>query len=148
MKLEVEITGVAELKKNIAKLGDEFTKYLEAAVMAGALPVQNAAKEKAPYKTGTLRRSIHMETKSKSPERVEVAVGTDVVYAAIQEFGGTITPKRAKMLRFVIGGQEIFAKRVQIPPHPYLRPALDEKKNAAIDEMGAALKQILERVDY
>ncbi len=59
--------------------------------------------------------------------------GTRVPYAAIHEFGGTlpamtITPKRAKALRFEIDGRVVFAKKAEIPartmpPRPFLKPA-------------------------
>jgi hypothetical protein len=57
-----------------------------------------------------------------------------VPYAAIQEYGGTVSipeivPGRAKALAFEIKGREIFAQRVRahsvtIPAHAYLRDAL------------------------
>ncbi len=49
----------------------------------------------------------------------------DVRYALIHELGGRIVPKNAKALSFVIGGERVFAKSVNIPPRPYLRPAAD-----------------------
>lgn len=52
-------------------------------------------------------------------------VGSNLVYAAIHEYGGTILPKKGKYLVFNIDGQTIFAKKVVIPKRPYLAPALD-----------------------
>lgn len=49
-----------------------------------------------------------------------VSVGSDRKYAAIHQLGGTIRPKQKKVLVFQIGGRTIFAKRVRIPPRPYL----------------------------
>jgi len=59
-----------------------------------------------------------------------------VPYGAIQEFGGTtrahlIAAKQAKALAFSLGGQLVFAKRVnhpgsRIPAHSFLRSALAE----------------------
>lgn len=113
------------------------------ALLAGALPIQNAAKQKAPKLTGTLSRSIHSEESSEGGGLASVMVGTDVVYAAIHEFGGVIVPKQAKLLHFVINGEDIFAKSVQIPARPYLRPALAEQKAAAIEATSAALRDLL-----
>ncbi len=106
---------------------------LENALTAGALEIENAAKDKAPYLTGTLRRSLHTETDEKSGSRVSVLVGTDLEYAAMQEFGGVVVPKNAPMLAFEVEGQVVFAKKVTIPAHPYLRPAFDEQRGAAVD---------------
>jgi phage gpG-like protein len=39
----------------------------------------------------------------------------------VQQEGAVITPKRAKALRFSVGGgKSIFSKRVVIPARPYL----------------------------
>jgi len=112
---------------------------LENALTAGALEIENAAKEKAPYLTGTLRRSLHTETDEKSDRRVSVLVGTDLEYAAMQEFGGVVTPKTAKMLAVEVEGKMVFAKSVTIPAHPYLRPAFDEQRGAAVDVFRQAI---------
>ncbi len=48
-----------------------------------------------------------------------VTVGTDRVYAAIHQLGGTIKPKHGKALRFSLGGAEVFAKSVSIPARPF-----------------------------
>lgn len=136
----VKLVGTDRLLRKLRDLGDGMAEALEAATQTGALVVQNAAKEKAPYRTGTLRRSIHMETTKRTRDEVEVAVGTDLEYAAIHEFGGTITPKTAKKLHFFVDGEEVFADEVQIPARPYLRPALDENKDKVVEEIGAALK--------
>jgi len=53
-------------------------------------------------------------------------VGTNLVYAAIHEFGGTIKPKNGQYLKFEINGKTIFAKQVTIPARPYLKPALND----------------------
>jgi HK97 gp10 family phage protein len=147
MKLTVKITGGEELARKLAALSDAVAgDKLASAAMAGALPIQNRAKELAPYKTGTLRRSIHSEIEQSTRNRAEVAIGTDVEYAAIQEFGGTIRPKRAKTLSWIgEDGQRVFAKSVTVPAHPYLRPALDEEKDTAVREIGESLRILLEK---
>jgi len=53
-------------------------------------------------------------------QTVESAIGDNVVYAAIHEFGGTIparkiVPKNKQALRFQIGDRVIFAKSVNMP---------------------------------
>ncbi|HXP29714.1 MAG TPA: hypothetical protein VN832_01400 [Stellaceae bacterium] len=72
-------------------------------------------------------------------EGLMLSLGFDnatVPYGAIQEFGGTtrahlIAAKQAKALAFSLGGQLVFAKRVnhpgsRIPAHSFLRSALAE----------------------
>lgn len=49
-----------------------------------------------------------------------VVVGSNKVYAAIHQFGGTIRPKTARRLRFRMGGRLVAAMSVHIPARPYL----------------------------
>lgn len=46
--------------------------------------------------------------------------GTNVIYAAIHQFGGTIKPKKAKKLVFRGLKGMVFANQVNIPARPYL----------------------------
>jgi phage gpG-like protein len=87
--------------------------------------------------------------------KVAYRVGTNLIYAPIQEFGGTIKAKNAKFLAFQMTGTNIvgdeftgtvFAKQVTIPAHPYLRPAADDKGPAAARETGRVLSLQLERI--
>lgn len=145
--MDYTLKGQEELLKNLEKLGSKLHKALEAATAAGALLVVNDAKTNAPYKTGTLRRSIHIggftslvpdynpgdarNTQTfgdlgkgkKTDTAVELKIGTDLIYAAPQEFGTST-----------------------IPAHPYLRPAVDENKDKVPKEIGAALGDIVRKV--
>ena len=140
---------------------------------AGGVIIRNAAAEKAPKKTRTLARSIHIEVLESSRYRVWMAIGTDVVYAAIHEFGGVILPKHAKFLAIPIGDlvgsprlhdlrfakrgnlyvledaggnvQYVLKSQVVIPARPYMRPAWDENIDRAVREMGEVLKAQIER---
>ena len=51
--------------------------------------------EKAPYDTGNLRRDIGTRTYS---DYARVGTTKSTPYAKIQEYGGTIYPKRKKLL--------------------------------------------------
>ncbi len=124
MAIKLGLKGMEELKKKLGKVEVGLSDELETATRAGALIVQNSAKDRAPFLTGTLKRSIHMETTEKNDRRVIITVGTDVVYAAAQEFGTSRG----------------------VPAHPYLRPALDENQDAVKKEIMAALKDILRKV--
>ncbi len=141
------IVGMPEFKRRLAKLDSAAAgKALERAVRAGALPIRNEASRRAPKRTGTLRRSIHIETLNVQPRSARVAIGTDLEYAAIHEFGGVIKPKDpAGWLRFqTYDGGWHTVKLVHMPARPYLRPAFDTKKDEAAREMAAVLKQLLE----
>ena len=73
--------------------------------------------------TGRLRGSI---THNATARMVEV--GTNVIYAAIHQFGGDIVPKTAKALRFKVGGKWAMTKKVTIPARPFLGIDEDDEK--------------------
>jgi hypothetical protein len=62
---------------------------LEEAMFSSLLQVHSKAVPNAPYKTGTLRRSLSWAMdKGMSGGRIEGAVGSNLVYARIHELGG------------------------------------------------------------
>jgi HK97 gp10 family phage protein len=138
VRLGITVTGGAELVRKLERLSANTAgQMLEAAVVSGALLVANDAKRRAPYKTGNLRRSIHVgghATESlgegtdiggnkHDAHSAEVLVGTNVVYAAIQEYGG----------RGITG-------------RGYLRGAFDENKEAVTKEIKDALSDLLAKI--
>lgn len=138
----VTVKGAASLDRKLANLAKQADgETLKRALIAGGLLIQNRAKANAPYITGNLRRSIHIggaeelnpeganvseRTQTPVPEPevgkygVAVYVGTDVEYAAPVELG---TARR--------------------PPHPYLRPAFDTEKGAAMREVADSLQVLI-----
>ena len=57
--------------------------------------------------------------------------GSNLEYARIHQLGGVIRPRRARMLRFELGDKTIFARRVTIPPRPYIGWGTLERTAAA-----------------
>lgn len=85
-------------------------------------------------KTGTLRRSI----KSTS-NKAEGSLSSNVVYAAIHEFGGTIKAKSSGYLKFKIGGNWKTVKQVVMPKRAYLMPAFADN----MDEINEMITNII-----
>ena len=113
------VNGVEELNGTLKALAAKATgQHLALALRAGGLVIETPAKAKAPVLTGTLRRSIHTEVSS-SGGTAQARVGTNEQYAAHVEYGTS-------------------GQRAQ----PYLRPAYDEKKGAALGEIAAVLKEL------
>lgn len=127
-------------------------------ILSGRVVAQRA-QLKAPRDTGRLKRSLtHSQPYQAAPKRWAIDVGTNVEYAAAQEFGSgiyaengprkpiTITPKNKQALSFEWPDApasvaamfpntfpRVFFKKVVSKgnrPHPYLRPALRESKAA------------------
>lgn len=49
-----------------------------------------------------------------------LSVGTNKIYGAIHQFGGTIRPRSAKVLVFRLAFGVVKARKVAIPPRPFL----------------------------
>lgn len=139
--LEMQVTGDKVIEARLARIAGGIGPMLGTALEAGMLPGSNRAKELAPYRTGNLRRSILVAIIAITSTSAEGRIGTNLIYAPMQEYGGTIVPVNAKMLHWVdpSTGADVFAHSVTIPPHPYMRPALDETWPAMVAETGRAL---------
>lgn len=83
---------------------EEIQKLVTKAITRGVLRVETAIKLNLSGKvlhvqTGRLRTSIRHKVKQmRGGKRIVGMIGTNVVYAMIHEFGGTIVPKTGKFL--------------------------------------------------
>ena len=76
--------------------------------------------------TGTLRRSAQIVPAVTAGSRAVASVRVGVVYARIQEKGGTVSAKRSAYLKFQYpSGTWHAVKSVKIPARPYMRPTRD-----------------------
>lgn len=160
--MELQIVGSREIRARLDRMESATRgRQLERALVAGALIVQNDAKQNAPYRTGTLRRSIHigghtglahdfegsrgqLEGPRILPNEVQVFVGTNVEYARQREYGGWIEARNAPVLAWQdYEGEWHVARRVFQSATPYLRPALDGNRGAVMREVAAALRQLI-----
>lgn len=91
------IHGGAEVKKQIVKLG------LEAALIAEAEMRRQIVMLLDKDPTGALARSVRREIVRQGPGELTVQVGPHTVYAAIQDVGGIVRPKK-KFLAIPIPG--------------------------------------------
>lgn len=162
---KIKVKGIDGLSKKLKKLGVDVERGTEQAAVAGGLILQNGMKQRAPRLTRTLARSIHIgghedqapdftdggdkqgRNRVPSPVRtkgkVKIYIGTDLIYAAIQEYGGEIRPRRAAFLRFQIDGEWVMARRVRIPAQPYIRPTFEADGPEALREVGEAMRDII-----
>lgn len=114
MSISVELIMTDALQQKVqalARLANDAEALNTALIAAGWL-VANDAKARAPYKSGTLRRSI--DVASVGPG--DVRVGSSVPYAARIEFG------------FV--GADSAGRNYHQAAQPYLRPAFEENQAA------------------
>lgn len=132
----------------LAKIVEGLTGAgLAAALRAGALIVQNAWKGLAPYRTGTYRRSIHVEIETAGETEATAIVGSGITappYPTYLEAGNYwVEARNARSLHFVArGGEQVFVKRVFIPAHPSAGPAFDASKDDAVREVESTMKAL------
>ncbi|MFC3344984.1 HK97 gp10 family phage protein [Paenibacillus abyssi] len=82
--MRTKITGLREMRGQSREISKEFERQIDNEVEKAALRVVNGAREEAPRDTGQLANSISVvDAETKMFERT---VGTDLPYAAIQEF--------------------------------------------------------------
>jgi len=147
--IEKNVKGLAELQKFMDTLPPKLeANVMRSALRAGTKLIKESAVQNAPVKSGRLRDSIRITTRSRGG-RVSAFVkagGKKAFYAKWIEFGTAahdIVAKAGKNLFF--GG--IFAEKVRHPgsaPKPFLRPALDAQSSAAIAAAGNYIKSRLE----
>lgn len=124
--MSVEIVGLLDLKRNITKYQTAAQKEILQGMAKGMTIMGSAARSFAPVRTGFLRQNINdpvigrNKTKVvlKSNGIVESEITSKADYSVYQEFG---THK--------------------MRAHPYLRPAIDTKKGALVDELAKAIKK-------
>lgn len=138
------LTGFKELAENLKKLGPKLAKNgLRSATSAGAAIIRNDARARAPVDTGELKKDIQIKRErdtqggelfralysvyTRSGKRSRLSgkarnVDKDSFYWKFQEFG---TAKQAAQ--------------------PYMRPAFEANKDAAIDRIGEKLDEHIQK---
>ncbi|MGH6879282.1 phage virion morphogenesis protein [Hypericibacter sp.] len=76
-------------------------------------------------------RLLNSITHAASSNSVEV--GTNVIYAAVHQFGATIMAKAGGFLRFMVGGRWARKKSVTIPARPFL--GIDNQDRDGIEQI-------------
>lgn len=143
----VQVTGLAELERRLTALSaDMGGKIARGATAAGASVIRKEAKIRAPIsdkphqlgvrkdqiaQPGNLRKNIILRRNGKS----ELAAEYHVTWRA----GKAIAGLDAFYGKFVELGT------VKMAPRPFLRPAFDSKKIAAVDKIAEVLKKRLDK---
>ncbi len=109
IKITLNTKDFDEFTAQLAKDSKDLKKMLVGVMTATAVDVQTTAKKPGyvPFKTGNLRRSITHSVRV-SPGSVSAIIGSNLVYAAIHEFGGqagvngSVTIKPARYIQRAI----------------------------------------------
>jgi phage gpG-like protein len=98
-------------------------------------------------RTGSLRSSINMQLEGSATE-VAATIGTNIQYARRHEYGHSwlVEAKSVKPLRFTVGDQTMFRRRVTHPPLPersFLRSALAEMAPSIAEGLHEAVAEAI-----
>ena len=116
-----------ELAESIGRLVQQQTRTRindEKTSPSGAAWKPNRQGSSLLYQSGALAGSIDYAA---SPDQVQV--GSALVYAAIHNFGGKITPKNGNVLAFMLDNRLIQVKSVTIPQREYLGLSSENKED-------------------
>ncbi len=154
--VKATVVGAAEVKAKLARAGTTIHDAVYKAVQEMGLRLLAHVKadklsgQVLHVRTGRLRRSINMRM-SDDGSSIYASVGTNVVYARINELGGTTSPheivaKNAQALHFVMGGKDVFVRKVnhpgsKVPERSFLRSALADMRPEIIARIQQALNQ-------
>lgn len=101
---------------------------------------EEAVEDNTPVRTGRLKASIQSGTNI-SERRMYGWVGSNVIYAGIQEEGGVIRAKSGEFLKFNAGGRTIYVRQVRIPAQHFIENALVGR----LDEITNAIEDVVTR---
>jgi HK97 gp10 family phage protein len=85
----VRLKGLSSLRGSLRKYAKDVRVEVAREMTAVMEEVQDAARRMAPVDTGQLQGSIQPDPRTVDPEELTGSVGTNVEYAAVQEFGFT-----------------------------------------------------------
>ena len=138
--IKISITQTPETKEFLKKFPDEFRKALVFGFRRAMFFLEGEVKKsfgtegKPKVRTGALRRSIATSVTERRTY-ITGTLGSDLIYAPVQEYGAIIKPKTKPFLRFMIGERWVTLKQAVIPARPYLEPTINEN----LDEVDAMI---------
>jgi len=143
--IRMEVKGADKLMAKFEKIKAEMYKGFGAALLAGAFPVSNDAKENAPYLTGNLRRSYHIGTKTRDITKPQATDGAyqPVDMSAVSQVANSLkTRGKAEIL---VGTDVVYAPPQEFLHKPHLRPALDNNRKEVNDEVKRAVQMLVKK---
>ena len=141
---QITVAGGKELAAALKELPNRIAKHaLQNAVIAGANEIRDEARRLYPGKTGkagiVARRSKAKHSDEKS---ARVRASGSRWYLRLIEFGRSAFKVNVRNKKALASGGEVFGRSAEIPAmpaRPFLRPAFETKKVAAVKRMGEVL---------
>lgn len=125
---DVRVDGLKEFRRDLKRVEPEAAKALQKELRAAVGKVAIEAAATAPRKSGTLARSFRPFTRGNT-----AGVYSDVPYAPVLEYGGTIEPK----------GTPIKIRRYETVTKAVIR-----QQEAIVDHIGDAMDDAARRAGW
>lgn len=123
----VKVEGLRELGERMKGLSEDMNNRIaRAATAAGAVVIRDAAKQKAPVRTGNLKKNIIVKRLPKGESSL-----TSEHIVTVRK--GKLTKKQqASGLNDAFYAQFVEYGTAKMPAQPFLRPAYDQNKEKAV----------------
>ena len=141
--ISIDFSGLEAISRDLELLSRaENNKVLRDATRAGAEVLKDEVVERAPERTGKLKKNVVVVTQ-KSRRRGEISSGVHIrgVNPRTGNSDNTMkanNPRNAFYWRFVEIGT------VNMPPHPFIRPAFDVRQEQATE---VAIRRMNQAID-
>jgi len=116
----IRLKGQASLRRSLRQYARDVRVELAREMTAVMEEIQDAARRMAPVDTGQLQGSIQPSPRTVDPGDLTGSVGTNVEYAAVQEFGFTGTVNVSAHKRTMeqgFGDPDNYPMTVTVPAH-------------------------------
>lgn len=144
----LDFSGLNDIAKDLEKLSRaENNKVLRDATRAGAEVLKEEVIERAPVRTGKMRKNVVVVTQ-KSRRKGEISSGVHI-RGVNPQTGNSDNSMKAKNPRNAFYWRFVEMGTVNMPAHPFVRPAFDtrqeEATNAAIARATRAIDEVLSK---
>lgn len=143
------VEGLQQLGENLRKLSTVTAKKLaQKATRLGANVIRDRTRANAPVDTGTLKKNIATAKARKTQYTSEYRV---IVRQDSRQYGNTKDNVRKGRVgkSYATDGPAFYSKflefgTVKMSPKPFMRPAFDQGKEAAVDKVADELRRGIE----
>jgi HK97 gp10 family phage protein len=123
--LSIKANGLAKLRRDLKAIDKDLAKSFTDHLREIAKDVRDDARPRAPRKTGALQRSIKHSVRARG-----ASVYSNLPYAGVQEWGGTIRPRGTP---------------IEIRGRHFIYSAVDENTKHVEEELTRTLDVIADR---
>lgn len=138
----VKVEGLSDLSRRLKNLSDEVTKKIARSATASAAGViKKAAQAKVPVDTGNLRKNIIVKRLPKG----ESSLTSEHIVTVRQ--GKRTKKQKDAGVRDAWYGSLVEFGTARAPAQPFMRPALDENGDKAVQAMKSTIERRLKKFE-